>query len=158
MYPGNFLLTEPDILMETDGIKPMIINTIYTVVLTLLFCYVVVLSFSYVLLRLKNDFHTRVTAPRKAKRCLSQRTISDPSRHFAIIRSWSKAPSWQAGRQTPLLQPRTWSWLLAAYCAMSHLTARKKALLLTMNALLWHIDRQRCRGKKDERATGTLQL
>ncbi len=34
-------------------------------------------------------------------------TISDPSRHFAIIRSWSKAPSWQAGRQTPLLQPRT---------------------------------------------------
>lgn len=42
---------------------------------------------------------------------------------------------------------------LAAYCAMSHLTARKKALLLTMNALLWHIDRQRCRGKKDERAT-----
>ncbi len=51
-----------------------------------------------------------------------------------------------------------WSWLLAAYCAMSHLTARKKALLLTMNALLWHIDRQRCRGKKDERATGTLQL
>ncbi len=23
---------------------------------------------------------------------------------------------------------------------------------------LWHIDRQRCRGKKDERATGTLQL
>ncbi len=69
-----------------------------------------------------------------------------------------KGPSWQAGRQTPLLQPRTWSWLLAAYCAMSHLTARKKALLLTMNALLWHIDRQRCRGKKDERATGTLQL
>ncbi|VCW48332.1 ole(C)_1_L06249 [Escherichia coli] len=50
------------------------------------------------------------------------------------------------------------NWLLAAYCAMSHLTARKKALLLTMNALLWHIDRQRCRGKKDERATGTLQL
>lgn len=50
------------------------------------------------------------------------------------------------------------SWLLAAYCAMSHLTARKKALLLTMNALLWLIDRQRCRGKKDERATGTLQL
>ncbi len=94
----------------------------------------------------------------RQKRCLSQRTISDPSRHFAIIRSWSKAPSWQAGRQTPLLQPRTWSWLLAAYCAMSHLTARKKALLLTMNALLWHIDRQRCRGKKDERATGTLQL
>ena len=44
---------------------------------------------------------------RKAKRCLSQHTISDPSRHFAIIRSWSKAPSWQAGRQTPLLQPRT---------------------------------------------------
>ncbi|GHM15869.1 hypothetical protein ECZU42_50880 [Escherichia coli] len=37
---------------------------------------------------------------------------------------------------------------LAAYCAMSHLTARKKALLLTMNALLWHIDRQRCRGRK----------
>ncbi len=74
------------------------------------------------------------------------------------IRSWSKAPSWQAGRQTPLLQPRTWSWLLAAYCAMSHLTARKKALLLTMNTLLWHIDRQRCREKQDERATGTLQL
>ena len=84
--------------------------------------------------------------------------ISAQSRHFAIIRSWSKAPSWQAGRQTPLLQPRTWSWLLAAYCAMSHLTPRKKALLLTMNTLLWHIDRQRCRGKQDERATGTLQL
>lgn len=34
----EFLTTEPDILMDTYGIKPMIINTIYTVVLTLLFC------------------------------------------------------------------------------------------------------------------------
>lgn len=34
----EFLATEPDILMDTYGIKPMIINTIYTVVLTLLFC------------------------------------------------------------------------------------------------------------------------
>ncbi|MFR1256576.1 MAG: phosphate ABC transporter permease PstA [Eubacterium sp.] len=34
----QFLTTEPDILMDTYGIKPMIINTIYTVVLTLLFC------------------------------------------------------------------------------------------------------------------------
>lgn len=34
----EFLITEPDILMDTYGIKPMIINTIYTVVLTLLFC------------------------------------------------------------------------------------------------------------------------
>lgn len=34
----GFLTTEPDILMDTYGIKPMIINTIYTVVLTLLFC------------------------------------------------------------------------------------------------------------------------
>ena len=34
----EFLTIEPDILMDTYGIKPMIINTIYTVVLTLLFC------------------------------------------------------------------------------------------------------------------------
>lgn len=34
----ELLTTEPDILMDTYGIKPMIINTIYTVVLTLLFC------------------------------------------------------------------------------------------------------------------------
>lgn len=34
----EFLTTEPDILMDTYGIKPMIINTIYKVVLTLLFC------------------------------------------------------------------------------------------------------------------------
>ena len=34
----NFLSTEPDILMDTYGIKPMIINTLYTVVLTLIFC------------------------------------------------------------------------------------------------------------------------
>ncbi len=34
----EFLRTEPDILMDTYGIKPMIINTLYTVVLTLLFC------------------------------------------------------------------------------------------------------------------------
>lgn len=34
----EFLTTEPDILMDTYGIKPMIMNTIYTVVLTLLFC------------------------------------------------------------------------------------------------------------------------
>lgn len=34
----NFLSTEPDILMDTYGIKPMIINTLYTVVLTLVFC------------------------------------------------------------------------------------------------------------------------
>lgn len=34
----EFLRTEPDILMDSYGIKPMIINTIYTVVLTLLFC------------------------------------------------------------------------------------------------------------------------
>ncbi len=34
----DFLRTEPDILMDTYGIKPMIINTLYTVVLTLLFC------------------------------------------------------------------------------------------------------------------------
>ena len=34
----EFLTTEPDMLMDTYGIKPMIINTIYTVVLTLLFC------------------------------------------------------------------------------------------------------------------------
>lgn len=34
----EFLTTEPDILMDTYGIKPMIINTIYMVVLTLLFC------------------------------------------------------------------------------------------------------------------------
>lgn len=34
----EFLTTEPDILMDTYGIKPMIINTIYTVVLILLFC------------------------------------------------------------------------------------------------------------------------
>ncbi len=34
----DFLCTEPDILMDTYGIKPMIINTLYTVVLTLLFC------------------------------------------------------------------------------------------------------------------------
>lgn len=34
----EFLTTEPDILMDTYGIKPMIINTIYTVGLTLLFC------------------------------------------------------------------------------------------------------------------------
>lgn len=34
----EFLTTEPDTLMDTYGIKPMIINTIYTVVLTLLFC------------------------------------------------------------------------------------------------------------------------
>lgn len=34
----EFLTTEPDILMDTYGIKPMIINTIYTVVLTLFFC------------------------------------------------------------------------------------------------------------------------
>lgn len=34
----EFLTTEPDILMDLYGIKPMIINTIYTVVLTLLFC------------------------------------------------------------------------------------------------------------------------
>ena len=34
----EFLTTEPDILMDTYGIKPMIIITIYTVVLTLLFC------------------------------------------------------------------------------------------------------------------------
>lgn len=34
----EFLTTEPDILMDTYGIKTMIINTIYTVVLTLLFC------------------------------------------------------------------------------------------------------------------------
>ena len=34
----EFLTTEPDILMDTYGVKPMIINTIYTVVLTLLFC------------------------------------------------------------------------------------------------------------------------
>lgn len=34
----EFLTTESDILMDTYGIKPMIINTIYTVVLTLLFC------------------------------------------------------------------------------------------------------------------------
>ncbi len=53
-----------------------------------------------------------------------------------------------SGPTDTTLQPRTWSWLLAAYCAMSHLTARKKALLLTMNTLLWHIDRQRCRGSK----------
>ena len=33
-----FLFTEPDILMDSYGIKPMIINTIYTVVLTLIFC------------------------------------------------------------------------------------------------------------------------
>lgn len=34
----DFLTTEPDILMDTYGIKPMIINTLYTVVLTLIFC------------------------------------------------------------------------------------------------------------------------
>lgn len=34
----DFLRTEPDILMDSYGIKPMIINTIYTVVLTLIFC------------------------------------------------------------------------------------------------------------------------
>lgn len=34
----NFLATEPDILMDSYGIKPMIINTIYTVVLTLIIC------------------------------------------------------------------------------------------------------------------------
>lgn len=34
----NFLSTEPDILMDTYGIKPMIINTLYTVVITLIFC------------------------------------------------------------------------------------------------------------------------
>ena len=34
-----FLFTEPDILMDSYGIKPMIINTIYTVVLTLIFLY-----------------------------------------------------------------------------------------------------------------------
>ena len=34
----EFLTTEPDILVDTYGIKPMIINTIYTVVLTLLIC------------------------------------------------------------------------------------------------------------------------
>lgn len=34
----NFLATEPDILMDSYGIKPMIINTIYTVVLTLVIC------------------------------------------------------------------------------------------------------------------------
>ena len=33
-----FLFTEPDILMDSYGIKPMLINTIYTVVLTLIFC------------------------------------------------------------------------------------------------------------------------
>ena len=31
-----FLFTEPDILMDSYGIKPMLINTIYTVVLTLI--------------------------------------------------------------------------------------------------------------------------
>lgn len=34
----SFLTTEPDILMDTYGIKPMIINTIYTVVITLIIC------------------------------------------------------------------------------------------------------------------------
>lgn len=34
----DFLTTEPDILMDSYGIKPMIINTIYTVVLTLMIC------------------------------------------------------------------------------------------------------------------------
>lgn len=34
----EFLTTEPDILMDSYGIKPMIINTIYTVVITLLIC------------------------------------------------------------------------------------------------------------------------
>ncbi len=64
----------------------------------------------------------------------SQRTISDPSRHFAIIRSWSKAPSWQRADRHHFTAENL-ELALAAYCAMSHLTARKKALLLTMNAL-----------------------
>lgn len=34
----QFLTSEPDILNDSYGIKPMIINTIYTVVLTLIIC------------------------------------------------------------------------------------------------------------------------
>ncbi len=34
----EFITTEPDILVDEYGIKPMMINTLYTVVLTLLFC------------------------------------------------------------------------------------------------------------------------
>lgn len=34
----EFLTTEPDILMDSYGIKPMIINTLYSVVLTLIIC------------------------------------------------------------------------------------------------------------------------
>lgn len=34
----EFLTTEPDILMDSYGIKPMIINTIYSVILTLIIC------------------------------------------------------------------------------------------------------------------------
>ncbi len=94
---------------------------------------------------------------RKAKRCLSQRTISDPSRHFAIIRSWSKAPSASGPTDTTFTAENL---ELAFSGVLRHVTLNgsEESIITDDERPLWHIDRQRCRGKKDERATGTLQL
>ncbi len=63
----------------------------------------------------------------------------------------------QAGRQTPLYsrEPE-----LAFSGVLRHVTLNgsEESIITDDERPLWLIDRQRCRGKKDERATGTLQL
>ncbi len=84
---------------------------------------------------------------RKAKRCLSQHTISDPSR---ILRLYGHGQRHRPGKRADRPTFTAENLELAFSGVLRHvtLTARKKALLLTMNALLWLIDVSGAEGRK----------
>ncbi len=84
---------------------------------------------------------------RKARRCLSQRTISAQSRH---LRLYGHGQRHRPGKRADRHHFTAENLELAFSGVLRHVTlnARKKALLLTMNTLLWHIDRHGAEGSK----------